>query len=120
MLLQEWRTEVLSKIGTPQTRLMDAIEHSLYFSKTEASFIYAPCDAILAAIILRPDSAKEIIKRHADIELFGSKTRGQVVIDHLKSKEPNVDIVTEYDAEIFKELMIFGVDPDNYRGNVLH
>lgn len=80
---------------------------------------YKPCDAILAAIILRPDMVKKIVKYHADIELTGLKTRGQVVIDHLNNNKSNVDIIKEFDSEIFKELLIFAADPHNYSGSIL-
>lgn len=115
----EWRTQVLGKMNTPQTRLLDAIEHNLYSDDKQAFVMYRPCDAILAGIVLRPDMAKKMVKYHADIELMGLRTRGQVLIDHLRSREPNVDLVIDFDSEIFKELLIFAADPENYEGSVL-
>ncbi|XP_076246487.1 uncharacterized protein LOC143186664 [Calliopsis andreniformis] len=68
------------------------------------------CDAILAGILLRPEIANDIVSYHADIELSGNRTRGQVVLDHLLSNEPNVFLIQNFDSEIFKEVLISSVN----------
>lgn len=76
--------------------------------KTE---FYVMCDAILAAIILRPEMITKVITRYADVELHGYKTRGQVVIDHQRVQKANVHIVDDFDSEMLKELLLFAVNP---------
>ncbi|XP_046736193.1 pyrimidine-specific ribonucleoside hydrolase RihA-like [Diprion similis] len=114
----KWKNHVFGKIDTPEVRLMDTL-HEFYLNNNKGYAIHKPCDAILAAIVLRPDMATKLIEHHADIELTGCRTRGQVVIDHLESNKPNTSTVIEYDSEIFKELLILALDPENYEGDVL-
>ncbi|XP_012262666.2 inosine-uridine preferring nucleoside hydrolase-like isoform X2 [Athalia rosae] len=115
----EWRASVFGKIQSPQVELLDAIEHTIYEVDKNSTVIYRPCDAILAGIIVRPDMALKVVKCHVDIELNGSRTRGQVVIDHLACRDPNTDLVTKFDWEIFKELLLFAADPIHYKGEIL-
>ncbi|XP_015513563.2 inosine-uridine preferring nucleoside hydrolase [Neodiprion lecontei] len=114
----KWQDHVFGKINTPEVQLMSTL-YQFYLNSNKESAIYTPCDAILAAIVLRPDMATKLIEHHADIELTGRRTRGQVVIDHLASNKPNTNIVTECNLEIFKELLILALDPENYEGDVL-
>jgi hypothetical protein len=53
------------------------------------------------------------LRLHLTVELHGARTRGQVVIDHLKRCDDNVKLVREVDVEKFKQLMYMAVDhPD--------
>lgn len=72
---------------------------------------YVPCDALAAVFLIRKDAATNIITHHVDIELNGLKTRGQVVIDHNKSNQPNAHIIEDIDFEIIKDLFIFAAKP---------
>lgn len=66
-----------------------------------------PCDAFLVAAFLRPD--KIITKKsthNAGIELHGSQTRGQIVLDHLKLKQENVILIEEIDVEMFQDMLL--------------
>lgn len=73
---------------------------------------YIMCDAILAGILVQPQIAENIVSYHADIELSGNRTRGQVVLDHLLSNKPNVFLIQDFDSEMFKELLISSVNTD--------
>jgi purine nucleosidase len=56
-------------------------------------------DPLTMAITLEPDLILNQELRHASVELHGTQTRGQTVIDHLglTGRTPNVEIVTEID-----------------------
>lgn len=71
---------------------------------------YIMCDAVLAGILLRPEIAQDVVLYHADIELNGNRTRGQVVLDHLLSNKPNVFLIQDFDSEIFKEVLVSSVN----------
>lgn len=80
--------------------------------------IYLPCDAIIAAVVLDESVIKDKYEYHADIELAGTKTRGQVVLDHLQRNESNILLIENVNFERFKELMLSAFDP-SYEPNVL-
>lgn len=55
---------------------------------------YMPCDAFLTAVFLFPE--KCIRKKHSNhvtVELNGTHTRGQMVLDHLGKNDHNVTII---------------------------
>nr|XP_012230317.1 PREDICTED: inosine-uridine preferring nucleoside hydrolase-like [Linepithema humile] len=105
-ITHEWRREVLGKEDNPCVRMMNRIEDSRR-AKTKKHFVnYIMCDAFLAGIVLIPHIAKEVVSWHADIELSGNRTRGQVVLDHLLSTRPNVNLIHDFDSEILKELLL--------------
>lgn len=58
-------------------------------------------DPLAMAITLDPALAVEVEQRHVTVELAGTQTRGQTVIDHLGmlGHPPNVRIVTAVDTE---------------------
>jgi purine nucleosidase len=57
-------------------------------------------DPLAMAIALQPDLILKREPRYVSVELDGSLTRGQTVIDHLglSGRVPNVDIITEIDV----------------------
>lgn len=116
---QEWRNNVFGKINTPVVELMNMVDGAIDNSDVKKFDNYLACDAYLAAIVLRPDIARDIVMHHVDIELGGHKTRGQVVIDHLMSKEPNAFVIQDIDSEIFKEILLFAADPNKDNSHVL-
>lgn len=70
---------------------------------------YIMCDAFLAGIIMTPDMAKEVVSWHADVELGGNRTRGQVVLDHMLLNKPNINLINDFDSEMFKEMLMNAV-----------
>lgn len=70
---------------------------------------YIACDAFLAGIVMRPEMAKEVVSWHADVELSGNRTRGQVVLDHMLLNKPNVNLINDFDSEMFKEMLVSAV-----------
>ncbi|XP_015603973.1 uncharacterized protein C1683.06c [Cephus cinctus] len=115
----KWRHEVFSQIDTPVVKMMNDIEHKVYSQSKKVKPFYSPCDAFVAGVFLRPDMAKTVVEYHADIELNGMLTRGQVVLDHLKSNKPNVYLITDIDFELFQELLIFAANPLMYKKHII-
>jgi len=114
MIYQAWRFNVLGAIQNTQMDLLNTVEEKVWAKSRFTSWI--PCDAILAATLLRPDIVMKSQKCHATVELHGIHTRGQVVIDHLKLKDPNVHLVEEVDTSILKKMLLWAAghpDLDN-------
>ncbi|CAK9816829.1 Pyrimidine-specific ribonucleoside hydrolase RihA [Anthophora plagiata] len=108
----EWRWNILGQINKPCIQLLNDIEKGRQKKAKKKFPTYITCDAILAGIVLKPEIAQQIESYHADIELNGNRTRGQVVLDHLLSNEPNVFLIQDFDSEIFKELLISSVSTE--------
>lgn len=89
--------------------MMNQIEDARRARTKKRFATYIMCDAFLAAIVLFPQVAKTVVSWHADIELFGSRTRGQVVLDHLLTNKPNVNLIQEFCSELFKKIVINAV-----------
>lgn len=68
---------------------------------------YLPCDAFACFCFLNPElHIKKQSIHHAAIELHSYHTRGQLVLDHLKRKEPNVTIIEEFNQVLFMKFLI--------------
>lgn len=100
---QSWRFGEVAAIRSPFMNLLTKAEKSLVFADPN---IWICCDAMLVATFLNPSTIVASKEMHVTVELFGIKTRGQVVIDHLGEEEPNVTMVTKVDEELFKEMVI--------------
>ncbi|XP_071565882.1 nucleoside hydrolase-like isoform X1 [Temnothorax nylanderi] len=109
-ITHEWRRDVLGKIDKPCVHMMNAIEDSRRSQAKKHFPYYTMCDAFLAGIVLIPHMAKYVVAWHADIELTGNRTRGQVVLDHLLSNKPNVNLIHSFDSEIFKKILLDAVN----------
>lgn len=73
-----------------------------------------PCDAFVSAIFLKPDQIIQKSKNcHATVELSGTLTRGQVVIDHLNKNQKNITIVEQVDVEKCKQLFLWTAEHDS-------
>lgn len=110
--IQEWRMQELGSIDNKITRLMNAVDMKVY---TEAKRIFfRPCDAFLTAVFLCPELVQVVDEWHASVELHGKHTRGQLVLDHLKSTTSNVRIVEKVNVELFKKILLWVVGhPDH-------
>ncbi|XP_070561552.1 nucleoside hydrolase-like isoform X2 [Ptychodera flava] len=67
---------------------------------------FRSCDALAMAALLRPDIVEKSEKHYATVELNGSWTRGQMVVDWegLLKKEPNLNIIMRVNKNAFVEL----------------
>ncbi|KAL0129337.1 hypothetical protein PUN28_004204 [Cardiocondyla obscurior] len=109
-ITHEWRKDVFGEINKPCVHMMNAIEEGRRRKAKKHFPYYTMCDAFLAGIVLVPHMAKNVVAWHADIELSGNRTRGQVVLDHLLSNKPNVNLIHNFDSEIFKKVLLDAVN----------
>lgn len=96
---------MLAKYRSPFMDLVTRAERKIYKSYALQD-PYLACDAILAAVLLRPDLVERASQHHATVELHGYETRGQVVLDHLKRLETNVSVIERIDFETMKGAFI--------------
>ncbi|KAH8238165.1 hypothetical protein KR032_000533 [Drosophila birchii] len=79
-----------------------------------------PCDALVVAVWLFEDRfIRKHSTWHATVDLRGTHTRGQMVLDHLREREKhpeNVRIIEHVDAEFFKRICewVAGLDDGSY------
>lgn len=97
--------------------MINNVEKSIIL-KTKENEMYLPCDAIIAGIILDSKLIEEVHDYHADIELAGSKTRGQVVLDHLQTNKSNIWLIENINFDRFKGLLLSAFD-ETYEPNFL-
>ncbi|EDW48785.1 pyrimidine-specific ribonucleoside hydrolase RihA [Drosophila sechellia] len=106
--------------GHPAITMLNQVEAAQWLPMIEQYGIdtWNPCDAIAVAVWLFED---HLIRRHntwhATVDLRGTHTRGQMVLDHLREREKypeNVRIIELVDAEFFKRICewIAGLDDD--------
>lgn len=100
--LKEWRMKVLNSNGNHVTNFMDPID-----AKTVLYGNHINCDFYLISCFLVRDIIKKTRRVHAAVELAGNNTRGQVVIDHHGTNEPNVTFIDKIDAEMMKRFMMW-------------
>jgi inosine-uridine nucleoside N-ribohydrolase len=105
MICQAWRFNVLGAIQNTPMDLLNTVEKKVWEKSRFTSWI--PCDAIIAAALLRPDIVMKSHKCHATVELHGTHTRGQVVIGHLKVKDPTVHLIEEVDTSLLKTILLW-------------
>lgn len=105
-----WRFDELGSIDNPITGLMNRVDKVMYQNK----FYFRPCDALLTSVFLCPEAVVKSEEWHASVELRGTHTRGQLSLDHLKSKTANVRIVEQVDQELFKKILLWVVGHPNH------
>lgn len=108
----QWRLDELGSIENHITKLMNALDHTYYVARSKTYF--RPCDALLAAVFLCPELVEVAAEWHANVELQGQHTRGQLVLDHLKSRTNNVKIVEKINMELFKKMCLWVVGHPNH------
>lgn len=107
MPFTDWRIKELAGNSNPFTNLLDPVEIKAYKDILE---YWTPCDNFLACCFIVPKMVQKVKKRHVTVELAGSHTRGQMVIDHINKNEPNAFIIEQIDVELFKKFMLWVCD----------
>ncbi len=108
--------EVLDRffgLGTPRARFFhDTNQKALSFIREYdgQDMLFAP-DGLALAVAVEPEIVKISEKRFVSIELHGTQTRGQTVVDWYGSTQnpPNTEIILEVDQERFIQLMEDGL-----------
>eukprot|EP00899_Mesostigma_viride_P023013 jgi/Mesvir1/3897/Mv19843-RA.1 len=102
----EWYTKWVAK-DTAKARFMQAVSLKSVEECKKMDIAWAPCDTLAAAIALQPALIASSLKAYVGVELTGSLTRGQSVLDRRATldKPPNVVLVTLVDKVRFLEMM---------------
>lgn len=105
-LSMDWRMGVLGKTSNKAVQMLNEVESKCY----SEWMMWMPCDAFVAAAFVQPDIVIHAENFHVDIELAGTLTRGQMVLDHLKHNKENSRIIDKINCELFKLLMLYAAD----------
>ena len=100
-------------LGTPRAKFFhDTNQKILTFIRERLGqdMLFAP-DGLALAAAVEPGIVKKSEKRYVSVELHGSQTRGQTVVDWYGStqKAPNTEIILEVDQNRFIQLMENGL-----------
>lgn len=90
-------------------------DHTVYPSKSPK---YTPADAYLAAAFLYPQIITSEETFPATVELHGSLTRGQVVVDHMNTTVPNAVFIETINQTQFQDLLILAASYTGTNGFV--
>ncbi len=93
----------LLAIDSMAARFFQAISESTmhFFEKNYPDVGYLLPDPLAMAITLQPDLIKKMASHFVAVELHGTNTRGQTVVDYVGrlGKQPNVRVVNEVDID---------------------
>jgi purine nucleosidase len=100
-------------LGTPRAKFFhDTNQKILAFIRERLGqdMLFAP-DGLALAVAVEPGIVKRSEKKYVSIELHGSQTRGQTVVDWYGStrQPPNTEIILEVDQNRFIQLMENGL-----------
>jgi purine nucleosidase len=100
-------------LGTPRARFFhDTNQKILSFVRTRLNqdILFAP-DGLALAAAVEPDIVTKAETRYVSVELHGTQSRGQTVVDWYGStqKAPNTEIILEVDKQRFVQLMENGL-----------
>ena len=100
-------------LGTPRAKFFhDTSQKFLNLIKERwGRDILFAADGLALAVAIEPGIVTKSEKKHVSIELHGSQTRGQTVVDWYgrTQKPPNAEIILELDQERFIQLMENGL-----------
>lgn len=108
----QWRFDELGAIDSSVTRLLNPIDKKCYLNRNR--IYYRPADALLTSVFLCPEIVEISSDWHAAVELHGTHSRGQVVLDHQKTNKINVKIVERINTELFKKMLLWTAGHPNH------
>ncbi|XP_065172828.1 nucleoside hydrolase-like, partial [Atheta coriaria] len=99
-----WRLKELGTAAAGRTwQLIHRAESKIYSKPKEH---WHPCDAYLVATLLYPEIIVDQSMEHVNVELAGRLTRGQVAIDHMHKRKPNVNLIKEINYKMFEKIIM--------------
>lgn len=107
-LAMTWRMDVVGQTANKAVLMLNQVEAKCYGHWEN----WMPCDAFVVAVFIKPDIVQHSEHWHVDIELTGTLTRGQAVLDHKKRTKENTRIVDRIDTNYFKHMMMYAADHD--------
>lgn len=110
-----WRYDILGAIENPLCELITRAEKKVYHELKDWDK-WCPCDAYVAASFIEPlKMVTKHLSYHGTVELHGWKTRGQVVLDHLRTEDDNLIIIESLNEEYFKQMLIKAASMKSYK-----
>lgn len=86
---------------------MDLLNNAERALKWDKNVQWRTPDALAAIAYVYPEISKEKVSQHnATVELQGNYTRGALILDHLKQKQPNVEIIELMNLEFITAVLI--------------
>ena len=87
---------------------MTSLERKVRANRGGGERGYIMCDEVLVAVALQPSLVTSSVTQYATVELNGSVSRGQMVVDWrgFLNKKPNVVIVTDINRAALKSLLL--------------
>jgi purine nucleosidase len=97
----------LANSGTPSARFFERINRIFVDKVSSFGLDYLLADALAMAVALEPSLITASLTRHVAIELHGTYTRGQTVIDHMGKlgRPASVEIVTAVDMTRMEQML---------------
>jgi len=102
----EWY-DAMAGLPTKSAALLKKInEHTVHYLLSQHSDKYGLYDQLAVAYVINSSVATEVQPIYATIELHGTLTRGQMVIDwkNTLDRKPNVSVVTGVDQQLCEQL----------------
>lgn len=104
----DWRLNVVGVADNKFVQFLNTVETKLYTNFN----MWQVCDALVATALVFPGCIKETQDWHATVELGGNFTRGQMVLDHMKTNESNVRIISLLCSKLCKAALLWASNPD--------
>jgi len=103
----EFRKETLGTMLTPEIILMNQVEAK--HLDEEGRIYWVPPDAMLMACVIDSAVATTVVQEHCDVELFGSLTRGMMVVDRVSAsiKPKNVNVIMSLDQARYEKMLVW-------------
>lgn len=107
-----WRFDVLGQVNSPIVKFMNPVEKVIDGASGDAT--WAPADMLLVSSMLNPKLVvKRAVNYNATVELNGSQTRGQVVIDRTRKSSAdikNANIIELVHKKGIQDMVLWAVD----------
>ncbi|KAF5284460.1 hypothetical protein FQA39_LY17035 [Lamprigera yunnana] len=104
LIEMSWRRNVLGKCF--KMAMLNEVEKNSHPYIHGMPDTWVPFDAFLAVAVLFPDMIVQKNEYHVTVELHGSLTRGQVVLDHLQKNKPNASIIKEINRNYYMDTIL--------------
>ncbi|KAF5288915.1 hypothetical protein FQA39_LY03794 [Lamprigera yunnana] len=100
----DWRRDVLAKC--PKMIMLNEVEKNYHPTMHGRPNTWVPFDGFLAVAILYPNIVVQKTKYQATVELHGSLTRGQVVLNDWEENKANVFIIKAIDKVFYMNTVL--------------
>ncbi|EDV27651.1 Uncharacterized protein C17G8.02 [Trichoplax sp. H2] len=114
----DWISDIWLKQDSPRATLnRDMMKNFLNKMKAEKREGYPAWDVLAVAAALQPNFIRDSFKNFMTVELHGSRTRGQGVIDRKTKCDYPVEIITKVDREMLRQMLYKSTMPAENHGS---